>query len=69
MREKQGFRDNTEWMEAMYPGQLTFNKVETAKIIGISPRTVDRWERAGKLKFSPITGRISRADLIRQVSN
>lgn len=63
MREKQGFRDTIASLNEMFPDQGALNKREVAKFLGVSPRTVNR----RKIQFSAVTGRITKADLARQV--
>lgn len=62
-REKQGFRDTLASLNEMFPDQGMLNKTEVAKFLGVTPRTISR----SKLKFNDATGRITKADLARQV--
>lgn len=66
-REKQGYRDTIASLNEMFPGQGMLNKSEAAQFLGVSPRTIQRWIKAGKLNMNTQTGRIPKADLARQV--
>ena len=63
MREKQGYRDTMAALNEMFPEQGMLNKTETAKFLGVSPRTILR----KGIVFNKETGRITKADLARQV--
>lgn len=63
MREKQGYRETIAALNEMFPDQGMLNKTEAAKFLGVSPRTIQR----KKIKFNDATGRITKADLARQV--
>lgn len=66
-REKQGFRDTIASLNEMFPDQGMLNKTETAKFLGISTRTLLRKENKNEIRFNDATGRITKADLARQV--
>ncbi len=62
-REKQGFRDTIASLNEMYPEQGMLTKGEVARFLGVSVKTVNRH----KIQFNAATGRITKADLARQV--
>lgn len=62
-REKQGFRDTIASLNEMFPEQGMLTKGEVAKFLGVSTRTINRH----KIQFNPATGRVTKADLARQV--
>ena len=62
-REKQGYRETIAALNEMFPDQGMLNKTEVAKFLGVNPRTIQR----KKLQFNEATGRITKADLARQV--
>lgn len=63
-REKAGFRDNLELLNEMYPDQGMLGKTEVARFLGVTVKTVGR----RGIRFNDLTGRISKADLARQIS-
>lgn len=62
-REKQGYRETLAALNEMFPDQGMLNKTEAARFLGVSPRTIHR----KKIQFNETTGRITKADLARQV--
>lgn len=66
-REKQGFRDTIAALNEMFPDQGMVGRAEIAKFAGVHPTTVDRWVKAGKINMKTPTGRLSKADLARQI--
>ena len=62
-REKQGFRDTMAELNAMFPNQGMLGKGEVARFMGISVKTVNRHN----IRFSESTGRVTKADLARQI--
>lgn len=62
-REKQGYRDTIAQLNEMFPDQGMLNRTEAAKFLGVDIKTV---KRRG-IKFNEATGRITKADLARQV--
>lgn len=62
-REKDGYRENLELLNARYPGadMLTINQV--AAFTGMTRQTVRQ-----KFPFNDLTRRISKADLARLIS-
>ena len=62
-REKQGFHDTVASLNEMFPDQGMLTKGEVAKFLGVSVKTVNRH----KIKFNAGTGRVTKADLARQV--
>ena len=50
-------------LNAMFPNQGMLGKGEVARFMGISPKTVSR----RGIKFSEKTGRVTKADLARQI--
>lgn len=62
-REKQGFRDTVAQLNEMFPEQGMLNRTEVARFLGVTPKTVAR----KGIVFNEATGRITKADLARQV--
>ena len=62
-REKQGFRDTIAALNEMFPEQGMLTKGEVAKFLGVTTRTINRH----KIQFNQETGRVTKADLARQV--
>lgn len=62
-REKAGFRDTLELLNEMFPDQGMLGKAEVARFLGVDRKTV---QRRG-IRFNEATGRITKADLARQV--
>ena len=62
-REKQGFRDTVAALNEMFPNQGMLGKGEVARFLGVDTRTVNR----RGIQFNGKTGRITKADLARQV--
>ena len=62
-REKQGFRDTIASLNEMFPDQGMLSKGEVARFLGVSTKTVNRHG----IRFNAATGRITKADLARQV--
>lgn len=62
-REKQGFRDTIAALDAMFPDQGMLGVNEVAKFLGVCRRTV---QRRG-IRFNAATGRVTKADLARQI--
>ncbi len=62
-REKQGFRDTVAALNEMFPEQGMLTKGEVAKFLGVSTRTITRHG----IQFNQATGRVTKADLARQV--
>lgn len=62
-REKQGYRDTIAMLNDMYPNQGMLNKAEVAKFMGVDRSTVAR----RGIRFNPETGRVTKADLARQI--
>ena len=61
-KEKAAFRDNLERLNERYDHELLTIK-EVVEFTGASRSSVCRW-----FKFHPVTHRISKADLARQIS-
>lgn len=66
-REKQGYRETLEDLNAVFPNQGMLGRQDIAKFAGVHPTTVDRWVKAGKINLRTPTGRISKADFARQI--
>lgn len=66
-REKAGFRETVAALNDMYPDQGMLSRAEIARFFGVHVTTVDRWVRDGKLRIGTPTGRLSKADLARQI--
>lgn len=62
-REKAGFRDTIAQLNEMFPDQGMLNLSETAKFLGVHPCTVVR----RGIQFNKLTGRVTKADLARQI--
>ena len=62
-REKVGYRDTIAQLNEMFPDKGMLTKTETAKFMGVDIKTV---KRRG-IKFNEATGRVTKADLARQV--
>lgn len=62
-REKAGFRDNIEILNARFPEKDVLTMREVADWLGVSLRTAYR-----KIKYNKELGRVSKADLARQIS-
>lgn len=62
-REKQGFRATVAALNEMFPDQGMLSKGEVAKFLGVTPKTI---KRSG-IQFNTATGRVTKADLARQV--
>ena len=63
MREKASFRDTMTELNAMFPDQGMLGKGDVAKFLGVNRSTVLR----RGIKFNAATGRVTKADLARQV--
>jgi len=66
-REKQGYRDTIAALNEMFPDQGMLGRTEVARFAGVHVTTVDRWIKAGKISMKTSTGRLSKADLARQI--
>ena len=66
-REKQGYRDTILALNEMFPDQGMLGRTEVARFAGVHVTTVDRWIKAGKISMKTSTGRLSKADLARQI--
>lgn len=62
-REKQGFRDTIAQLNEMFPDQGMLGKNEVAKFLGVDRSTV----RRRGIQFNKATGRVTKADLARQI--
>ena len=63
MREKIGFRDVLAQLNEAFPEQGMLNKNEVARFIGCDRSTVTR----RGIRFNAATGRVTKADLARQI--
>jgi hypothetical protein len=63
MREKAGFRDVMTQLNEMFPEQGMLGKAEVARFLGVDRHTVTR----RGIRFNASTGRVTKADLARQV--
>ena len=66
-REKAGYRDTIALLNERYPDYDLLNKQEVARFLGVSDRTLRRYEIKGIIRFHPVTGRVCKADLARMV--
>ena len=62
-KEKDGFRDNLFMLNEKYPDKDFFSVTEVAAMMGKTTKTVRKY-----VKFHPVSGLVSKADLARQVS-
>lgn len=62
-REKLGMRDVLEQLNEMFPDQGALNQQEVARFLGVNRTTV--WRRG--IRFSPVTRRVTKMDLARQI--
>ena len=62
-REKAGFRDTIRDLNEMFPDQGMLGKGEVARFLGVNPKTVNRHG----IRFNEATGRVTKADLARQI--
>ena len=62
-REKAAFRDTMRELNAMFPDQGMLGKNEVARFMGVDRTTV----RRRGIKFNEATGRVTKADLARQI--
>lgn len=63
-REKEGYRESIAALNEMFPEQGMLSRTDVAKFLGVNRSTVYR----RKIKFNNATGRVSKADLARQIS-
>lgn len=62
-REKTGMRDVLAQLNEMFPDQGALNQKEVAQFLGVNRTTVYR----RGIRFSPVTRRVTKADLARQI--
>lgn len=62
-REKKGYRETLAQLNEMFPEQGMLSKTEAAKFLGVDRKTISR----RGIQFNAATGRITKADLARQV--
>lgn len=62
-REKVGFHDTVAALNDMFPDQGMLDKGDVARFLGVSTKTVNR----RGIVFNTVTGRVTKADLARQV--
>lgn len=62
-REKAGFRDTIADLNRVFPIQGTLSKSDVALYLGVDRRTVNR----RGIEFNKATGRVTKADLARQI--
>ena len=62
-REKEGFRDTMAQLNEMFPDKGALTRNEVAKFLGVNRSTTYNW----KLKFNPVTKRVTKADFARQI--
>jgi len=62
-REKAGFRDTISQLNEMFPDQVMLGKGEVARFLGVNRATVAR----RGIRFNEATGRVTKADLARQI--
>lgn len=62
-REKAGFHDTMAALNEMFPDQGMLGKGEVARFMGVDRTTVSR----RGIQFNTATGRVTKADLARQI--
>ena len=62
-REKQGFRDCIAQLNEMFPDQGMLSRTDVARFMGVNRTTV----RRRGIEFNSATGRVTKADLARQI--
>ena len=62
-REKQGYRDTIAALNDMFPDKGCLTRADVARYLGVNRSTVYR----RGIRFSAATGRVTKADLARQV--
>jgi hypothetical protein len=62
-REKAGFRDTIQALNEMFPDQGMLGKNDVARFLGVNRSTVNR----RGIRFNDATGRVTKADLARQI--
>ena len=62
-REKPGFRDTLALLNELFPDRVALNKAEVARAMGCDRSTVTR----RGIRFNEATGRVTKADLARQI--
>lgn len=62
-REREGFRDNLALLNERFPEKDMLSIADVAVFLGVSQRTARR-----NIRFNERTGRVTKADLARQVS-
>ena len=62
-REKMGMRDVLEQLNEMFPDQGALSQKEVALFLGVNRTTVYR----RGIRFSPVTRRVTKMDLARQI--
>lgn len=62
-REKAAFRDTIADLNRVFPIQGTLSKTEVARYLGVDRSTVNR----RGIRFNAATGRVTKADLARQI--
>ena len=62
-REKAGYRDVIMQLNEMYPGKGMLTRGEVAQFLGVNRSTVYR----RGIQFNAATGRVTKADLARQI--
>ena len=66
-REKAGFRDIMAQLNEAFPDKGMLTPGETAGFLGVSPDTLLRMRKDGRIRMNAATGRIAKADLARQI--
>lgn len=62
-REKIGYRDTMAQLNEAFPEQGMLSKTEVARFLGVDRSTVSR----RGIQFNAATGRVTKADLARQI--
>ena len=62
-REKIGLRDTIAQLNEMFPNQGMLSKSDVARFMGVDRTTVNR----RGIRFNELTGRVTKADLARQI--
>lgn len=66
-REKQGYRDVMAQLNDAFPDKGMLTPGEVASFLGVSQDTFTRMRKAGTIRLNDTLGRVTKADLARQV--